>query len=128
MQKKLLAVAVAGALAVPGVAMAQSVTVSGALNLWMESAGASGATQSQAVSGASPTTFDVKSRSRIQDGNGSNVRFTAVEDLGGGMQAVGHGEAAAFNNADTRQNALGNATPATRGLGPPEHPVRVRRP
>ena len=106
--------------------MAQSVTVSGALNLWMESAGASGATQSQAVSGASPTTFDVKSRSRIQDGNGSNVRFTAVEDLGGGMQAFGQVESAVFNNADTRQNALGNATPATGGWGTRNSGVGLR--
>src|SRR5258708_8128933 len=97
MQKKLLAVAVAGALAVPGVAMAQSVTVSGALNLWMESAGASGATQSQAVSGASPTTFDVKSRSRIQDGNASNVRFPPVEDPGPRMHAFAPPPPAPFN-------------------------------
>src|SRR5260221_11440888 len=101
MQKKLLAVAVAGALAVPGVAMAQSVTVSGALNLWMESAGASGATQSQAVSGASPTTFDVKSRSRIQDGNRSNARFTAGEGLRRGMQAFRQVESAGFQNTRT---------------------------
>src|SRR6266540_3396126 len=107
MQKKLLAVAVAGALAVPGVAMAQAVTISGALNLWMESAGASGATQTQTVAGGTPTTFDVKSRSRIQDGNGSNIRFTAVEDLGGGMQAFGQVESAVFSNADTRNNAQG---------------------
>ncbi len=108
MQKRLLAVAVAGVLAAPAAAMAQSsVTVSGALNLWLESAGASGATQTPA--GAVPTTFDVKSRSRIQDGNGSNVRFTAVEDLGGGMQAFGQVESAVFNNADTRANAVGTA-------------------
>ncbi len=117
MQKKLLAVAVAGALAVPAVAMAQSsVTISGALNLWMESAGASGATQTQTTSGVPPTTYDIKSRSRIQDGNGSNVRFTAVEDLGGGMQAFGQVESAVFNNADTRNNAVGSGA-VTGGWG-----------
>src|SRR5258708_9893368 len=117
MQKKLLAVAVAGALAVPGVAMAQSVTISGALNLWMETASASGATQSPV--GVTPTTYDIKSRSRIQDGNGSNIRFTAVEDLGGGMQTVRQVASAVFNNADTRANALGGAAASTGGWGSP---------
>src|SRR5258708_21338571 len=118
MQKKLLAGGVGGALAVPGVAMAQSVTISGAMNLWMETASASGATQSPV--GVTPTTYDIKSRSRIQDGNGSNIRFTAVEDLGGGMQAFGQVESAVFNNADTRANALGGAAASTGGLGAPE--------
>src|SRR5258708_2340864 len=123
MQKKLLAGGVGGALAVPGVAMAQSVTISGAMNLWMETASASGATQSPV--GVTPTTFDVKSRSRIQDGNGSNVRFTAVEDLGGGMQAFGQVESAVFNNADTRNNAQGTGA-STGGWGTRNSGVGLR--
>jgi predicted porin len=107
MQKNLLAVAVAAALAAPSVAMAQSsVTISGALNLWVESAGATGST---APATATATTFDVKSRTRMQDGAGSNIRFTAVEDLGGGIAGFGQVESAVFNNADTRATNLGTA-------------------
>jgi predicted porin len=105
MQKTLLAVAVAGALAAPAVAMAQSaVTISGALNLWYEQAGATGATNSS----TSPTrsTFDVKNRDRISDGNGSNIRFTATEDLGGGIAGFGQVESAVLCNAQTRRDDL----------------------
>jgi predicted porin len=99
MQKKLLAVAVAGALVAPAAFAQTSVTISGALNLWWESAAATGATAGSA--------FDAKSRDRLIDGAGSNIRFTVVEDLGGGMQAFGQVESAVFNNADTRNNAVG---------------------
>jgi predicted porin len=106
MHKKLLAVAVAGALAAPAVAMAQSaVTISGALNLWYESAGASGASNAP---NATASTFNVKSRDRISDGNGSNIRFTAVEDIGGGVQGFGQVESAVLCNAQTRNDDLGN--------------------
>jgi len=118
MQKKLLAVAVAAALAAPVGAMAQSsVTISGALNLWYESVEAKGATLS-APRNTGPlsnaASFDIKRRDRIQDGAGSNIRFTVVEDLGGGMQAFGQVESAVFNNADTRNNTF-NAGAATGG-------------
>src|SRR6185295_3158940 len=106
MQKKLLAVAVAGALVAPAAFAQTSVTISGALNLWYDSAAATGATAGSAS--------DAKSRDRIQDGAGSNIRFTIVEDLGGGMQAFGQVESAVFNNADTR-NTTFNAGAATGG-------------
>ena len=108
MQKKLLAVAVAGALVAPAAFAQTSVTISGALNLWYESAAATGATAGSAS--------DAKSRDRIVDGAGSNIRFTVVEDIGGGMQAFGQVESAVFNNADTRNNALG-AGAVTGGWG-----------
>jgi len=105
MQKKLLAVAVAGALAAPAAAMAQSsVTISGAINLWYEQAGATGATNS-VPAGGSISTFDIKNRDRIQDAQGSNIRFTAVEDIGGGMQGFMQVETAVMNNANTRTDA-----------------------
>jgi predicted porin len=108
-QKKLLAVAVAGALAAPVAAMAQSsVTVSGAINVWYETAGASGATNTVPATGGTVSTFDVKNRDRMQDGNGSNIRFTAVEDIGGGMQGFMQVESAVINNANTRNDAAGN--------------------
>jgi predicted porin len=112
MHKKLLAVAVAGALAAPAVAMAQSaVTISGALNLWYESAGATGATNS--ATGTNPSTFVVKTRDRVSDGNGSNIRFTATEDLGGGIAGFGQVESAVLCNAQTRNDDLGNPGQAT---------------
>ena len=110
MQKKLLAVAVAGALAAPAAAMAQSsVTISGAVNIWYESAGASGATNTSSGAFGAPSTFDVKTRDRMQDGNGSNIRFTAVEDIGSGLQGFMQVESAVINNANTRNDAAGNA-------------------
>jgi len=109
MQKKLLAVAVAGALAAPVAAMAQSsVTISGAVNIWYETASATGATNS-ASPGSTLSTFDVKSRDRIQDGAGSNIRFTAVEDIGSGMQGFMQIESAVINNANTRNDATGTS-------------------
>jgi predicted porin len=112
MQKKLLAVAVAGALAAPVAAMAQSsVTVSGAINIWYETAGATGATN-QTVPAGTVSTFDVKNRDRMQDGNGSNIRFTAVEDIGSGMQGFMQVETAVISNANTRNDAAGTPSQA----------------
>src|SRR3954469_7259514 len=113
MQKKLLAVAVAGALAAPVAAMAQSsVTVSGAINVWYEQAGASGATNTTTPT-STASTFDVKSRDRMQDGAGSNIRFTAVEDIGGGMQGFIQVESAVINQANTRNDGVSNGQAVT---------------
>src|SRR3954452_2718906 len=112
MQKKLLAVAVAGALAAPVAAMAQSsVTVSGAINIWYETAGATGATN-QVTPASTVSSFDVKNRDRMQDGNGSNIRFTAVEDIGSGMQGFMQVETAVISNANTRNDAAGTPSQA----------------
>src|SRR5205085_11687307 len=84
MPKRMLATLVA--LALPAVASAQSsVTVSGAINIWYELAAATGASN-VVTPGSAVSTFDVPKRDRVQDGNGSNIRFTAIEDLGGGLQ------------------------------------------
>lgn len=78
MNKKLMAVAVAGALAAP-VAMAQSnVTISGRMSLGVDSYSATGATQA-ASSG-------LQSRNRVWD-NGSRVTIAGAEDLGNGLKA-----------------------------------------
>jgi predicted porin len=107
-KKKILAVAVT--LALPAVANAQtSVTVSGAINLWYEGAGATGASNT-AVAGSTVGSFDIKYRDRVQDGNGSNIRFTAVEDVGGGVQGFMQVESAVIANANQRNDAAG--TPA----------------
>jgi len=89
MNKKLMAVAVAGALAAP-VAMAQSnVTVSGRLAMGVDSYSASGAS-------TSGTTF--ASRNRMWD-NGSRVIVSGTEDLGNGLKANFYVESGF--NADT---------------------------
>jgi predicted porin len=77
MQKKLLAVAVAGALALPGAASAaSSVTITGFFKL------------SYAYTKVSDQTAGSNSQDRVQD-ESSRIIFRIVEDLGGGLQAVG---------------------------------------
>jgi predicted porin len=78
MQKKLLALAVAGAL-VPAAAMAQStVEIYGRANLSLDNWKATGSTAGAAA--------DFKSRTRIVD-SGSRLGFRVNEGLGGGMRA-----------------------------------------
>src|SRR5436190_20151410 len=111
--KTLVAIAVAAAVA-PVAAIAQSsVTVSGAINIFYGTAGAAGATNTCPAVGCTVSTFDVKNRDRIQDGNGSNIRFTAVEDLGAGMQAFAQVESAVVNNANTRNDGVSNGQAVT---------------
>lgn len=77
MQKKLLAVAVAGALAAPGAALAaSSVTITGYFQV-------SYAPYSKVSGKANEDNQD-----RVQD-ESSRIWFRVVEDLGGGLQAIG---------------------------------------
>ncbi len=78
MNKKLLVVAVAGALAVPSLAMAQ-VTISGRIGALYQNVSLSGAT----VARVGGTSFG-----HISD-NGSGLDFKFREDLGGGLAAYG---------------------------------------
>jgi len=78
MQKKLLAVAVAGALALPGAASAaSSVTITGFFKLSYAYTKVS----NQPAGGS-------QSQDRVQD-ESSRIYFRVVEDLGGGLQAIG---------------------------------------
>ena len=80
MQKKLLAVAVAGVLAAPAVALAQSsVTISGYLSL---------STGTYKISNPNAARVGNTSENRMTD-NSSRIVFSVVEDLGGGLAAVG---------------------------------------
>lgn len=80
MNKKLMAVAVAGALAAPAVALAQAsnVTIYGRANLGIDNVSATGATAASS---------DFKSRTRVWD-QGSRLGVRGEENLGGGMKAV----------------------------------------
>src|ERR1035437_5336557 len=82
MNKKLLAVAVAGALAAPGVALAQasSVTISGFFKVGWENLSYSNA--------PATTTRLNNNQNRVVD-NSSRIIFNSVEDLGNGLAAVG---------------------------------------
>jgi predicted porin len=81
MNKKLLAVAVAGVLAAPAAALAQSsVTISGVLKASIQQYKLGNA----AVARAGLNT----SQSLLHD-DSSAIRFNIVEDLGGGLQAIG---------------------------------------
>jgi len=104
MNKKLMAVAVAGALA-PAIAFAQSnVQISGRAQVTFANVKASGAT---AGSGS-----DLKSRNRIDD-NSSRIRFIGKESLGGGLSAIFRMEAGV--NLDTGDASRSNtAYPASR--------------
>jgi predicted porin len=105
-RNKLLAIV----LAAPGAAFAQSsVTVSGSIKLWYELANATGASNI-AQAGSAVTTFDLARRDRIQDGNASNIRFTAVEDIAAGLQGFIQVESAVLNQANTRNDAAGGGT------------------
>jgi len=79
MNKKLMALAVAGALGAPAAAMAQNYSIYGRLTLGVDSYEAKGATAGAAA--------DFTKRARVFD-NGSRVGFRGTEDLGGGVQAV----------------------------------------
>ncbi len=81
MNKKLTALAVAGALAAPAAALAQAsnVQIYGRANLGFDNYSATGATGGSA--------FDIKSRSRIFDA-GSRIGFQGTEELGGGLKAL----------------------------------------
>jgi len=81
MNKKLLAVAVAGALAVPGVALAQSsVTISGVFKISVENL-KMGDFSAARVAGAN------SGYTRMVD-DSSRIIFTVVEDLGAGLSAL----------------------------------------
>ncbi len=83
MNKKLMAVAVAGALAAPGVALAQasSVTISGYFQVGLESVAHSSPTVPAAARRLNT------SQMRVVD-NASRIVFNSNEDLGNGLSAV----------------------------------------
>ena len=89
MQKKLLALAVAGVLAAPAVAMAQSaVTISGIFkvgidNYKIDSPSATPSSAAGSVAHAGTNT----SENRVTD-NSSRIIFGITEDIGGGMSAI----------------------------------------
>jgi len=108
MNKKLLAVAVAGALAAPGVALAQSsVTISGYAKASLDSYTLTQRSVARAAAGTNA------SETRISD-HSSRVLFNIVEDLGGGLQAIGQYDLRI--SMDAQQRAQNYASPGTAGF------------
>jgi predicted porin len=85
MNKKLMALAVAGALA-PATALAQNYSIYGRATLGVDTYEAKGSTDLSAAGNSVPGN-DYAKRARVFD-NGSRVGFRGTEDLGGGVQAV----------------------------------------
>ena len=112
MQKKLMAVAVASALAMPAVALAQSVSVSGFMKV------AVGNIKIKEPGAARAGLHD--SENRLQD-NSSRLIFNINEDIGGGLQGIAqidmrlagdNGSLAASGNtwAGLQSNTMGRLT------------------
>jgi len=90
MQKKLMAVAVAGALAMPGIAAAQSVSVNGFFKMGIENIKFSQPSQTGVNTPTNPSvnrTGQHDGELRITD-NSSRIIFHVNEDLGSGLAAV----------------------------------------
>lgn len=109
MQKKLLAVAVAGVLAAPGLAMAQSaVTISGVFKVGF---------QNYSVGNAAAARAGLNTSEWAVVDNSSRMIFNVTEDLGSGMQAIGQVDMR-FGMDDTTAaalNASGNTWVGLRG-------------
>ena len=105
MNKKVLVAAVAAALTAPAAFAQSSVTIGGTVNILWDNVRASGNTGGDVQGG---TNNSLKSADRVRDGNGSNIRFTVIEDLGGGTSAFVQVESAVIGNSDTRADNVGN--------------------
>jgi predicted porin len=106
MQKKIMAVAVAGALGIPAAAFAQAsnVQIYGRANLGLDNYEAKGAT----AGGAS----DFKNRTRVYD-SGSRLGVRGREDLGNGLRAIFQIESGANMDSGSQAGQGGVANGST---------------
>jgi predicted porin len=102
MNRKVLVAAVAAAFVAPAAFAQSSVTIGGTINILYDTVKASGATNNGGT-----VNNDLKSADRVRDGFGSNIRFSVIEDLGGGNSAFVQVETAVIGNSDTRANSVG---------------------
>ena len=109
MNRKVLVAAVAAALAAPAAFAQSSVTIGGTINILWDNVRAGGNTGGDIANpGGIVTNNGLKSADRIRDGAGSNIRFTVIEDLGGGTSAFVQVESAVIQNSDQRADLVGN--------------------
>src|SRR6266705_1277551 len=107
MNKKLMALAVAGAFGVPAAAVAQ-VEIYGRANVFVDSYQATGATAANS---------DFKSRTRVND-QGSRIGFRGREDLGGGLRAVYQIESGVNIDTGGQTTSTGSTLPSAANSGP----------
>ena len=93
MQKKIIALAIAGLVSGGAFAQASTVTISGQMRLAIDNASASGCSAVGCT--------NLTSRTRVTDQN-SNIRFAGVEPLGGGTDAWWQAESAIGTTAHNR--------------------------
>ena len=105
MNRKVLVAAVAAAFVAPAAFAQSSVTVGGTINILWDTVRASGNTGGDVPGG---TNQSLRSHDRVRDGAGSNIRFTVIEDLGGGNSAFVQVESAVIQNSDQRADLVGN--------------------
>ena len=80
-------------------------TIGGTINILWDNVRANGNTGGDVQGG---TNNSLKSEDRVRDGAGSNIRFTVIEDLGGGTSAFVQVESAVIQNSDQRADLIGN--------------------
>ena len=111
MNRKVLVAAVAATFAAPAAFAQSSVTIGGTVNILWDNVRANGGTiaaQQNAAGAQTVASGNMKSADRVRDGAGSNIRFTVIEDLGGGNSAFVQVESAVIMNSDQRADAVGN--------------------
>ena len=107
MKKSPVAIALAAALAAPGALAQSSVTIGGTVSILYDQVRANGNFGGDTVAGPAAQNH-LKTEDRVRDGGISNIRFTVVEDLGGGNAAFVQVESAVIQNSDQRADAVGN--------------------
>jgi len=106
MQKKVMALAVAGALSAPAIVLAQAsnVQIYGRLNVGIDNYQATGASFNATTTASS----DFKSRMRVFD-QGSRLGVRGTEDLGGGLKALFQIESGVSADSGTATTQAGSA-------------------
>lgn len=125
MNKKVLVAAVAAALAAPAAFAQSSVTIGGTVNIMYDNVRAGG-TSGVGLASATVGQGNLRSHDRVRDGAGSNIRFSVIEDLGGGNSAFVQVESAVIANSDTRAANIGGAAAAVTGWGNRNSGIGIR--
>lgn len=110
MNRKVLIAAVAAAFAAPAAFAQSSVTIGGTINILWDNVRANGNTGGDVAGGVNNS---MRSHDRVRDGAGSNIRFSVIEDLGGGTSAFVQVESAVIQNSDQRADLVGNVQGVT---------------
>jgi len=108
MQKKIIALAIAGLVSGGAFAQASTVTISGQMRVAIDNASAGGCSAVGCT--------NITSRTRVTDQN-SNIRFAGVEPLGGGTDAWWQAESAIGTNNNIGTTGGNQAAVTSTGVG-----------